>query len=85
MQNLFKHDRRGMFQLARGAHHLAFMRRRETSNSYTSFDVCFIPSRRAERESTGVDGCITSITLRSNVTRASYLRLARMTGYGQDF
>ena len=54
------------------------------NSSYSIYTTSFTRSSRNIRESTGVDGSITRIMFHHCVNRASYLRLARMTGWGDD-
>ena len=54
------------------------------NNGYRIFTTSFTRASRNIRESTGVDGTITGIVFHHCVNRASYLRLARMTGWGDD-
>ena len=72
-----------VYQIACSQQYLDFMTHSERTNRYTMYNLCFVPTNVAERNSTGVNGHLDRLSVRHYVNRASYLRLANMTGWGE--
>ena len=74
----------GVYQLACSSQDMDYMNLHQRNNQYSSFDVTFVASRRAEQQSTGIDGHLQGLVFQRHVSRATFQRLARMTGFGQQ-